>query len=165
MVFVNTNDLKHIFDQILIAEQHAAGTPLTELVADPLLPHGLRLVDGSLNNLTEGREDWGSADRVMPRLLDSTYLTQPDAAHLADPNPRAPGAGPTSYLQASGSVFDAEPRIISNLVADQTLSNPAAIASALKHSGLTGQAMLDTANQISAAHRAVLDAQAAAINV
>src|SRR6056297_483014 len=164
MVFVNTNDLKHIFDQILIAEQHAAGTPLTELVADPLLPHGLRLVDGSLNNLTEGREDWGSADRVMPRLLDSTYLTQPDAAHLADPNPRASGAGQTSYTQTSGSVYDAEPRVISNLIADQTLGNPAAVAAALSHAGLTGSAMLAAANEIVRAHQSVLDAQAAATN-
>ncbi|MDP5347837.1 MAG: hypothetical protein NWQ32_05545, partial [Paracoccaceae bacterium] len=82
MVFVNTNDLKHILDQILIAEQHAAGTPLTDLIANPSLSLGLRLVDGTLNNLTEGRETWGSADQIMPRLLDSTFLTQPDTAHL-----------------------------------------------------------------------------------
>ena len=165
MVFVNTNDLKHILDQIFIAEQHAAGTPLTDLIANPLAAQGLRLVDGTFNNLTPGRETSGSADQIMPRLLDSTFLTQPDAAHLADVNPRAPQAGPTSYLQTSGSVFDADPRVISNLVADQTLSNPAAIASALKHSGLAGQDMLDVANQISVAHRAVLDAQAATTNV
>ena len=96
MVYVNTNDLKHILDQIFIAEQHATGTPLTELVASPQLAHGLRLVDGSLNNLTEGREQFGAADQVMPRLLNSTFLTQPDTEHLADPNPRAPQDGPTS---------------------------------------------------------------------
>src|SRR6056297_1065542 len=139
MVFVNTNDLKHILEQIRIAEQHAAGTPLADLVADPLLPYGLRLVDGTLNNLTEGRETWGAADEVMPRLLDSTFMTQPDSAHLADINPRSPQDGPTSYTQAAGSVFDAEPRVISNLIADQTLSNPAVIASAVSHyAGLTG---------------------------
>ncbi|BDW84680.1 peroxidase family protein [Roseicyclus marinus] len=165
MVYVNTNDLKHILDQIRIAEQHAAGTPLTELVLNPLLPQGLRLVDGTLNNLTAGRETWGSADQVMPRLLDSTFLTQPDSAHLADPSPRAPQGGATSYLQTSGSVYDADPRIISNLVADQTLGNVAAIAAVLKQNGMTGQAMLSAANEISAAHRAVLDAQAASLNV
>src|SRR6056297_494510 len=165
MVFVNTNDLKHILDQIRIAEQHVAGTPLTDLVANPLLPYGLRLVDGTLNNLTEGREDWGSADQVMPRLLESTFLTQPDTAHLADASPRAPQDGPTSYLQTSGSVYDAEPRIISNLVADQTLSNPAVIAAALSHSGLTGQAMLSAANEIVQAYQRVIDAQAATGNV
>ncbi|MCU4651202.1 M10 family metallopeptidase C-terminal domain-containing protein [Roseibacterium sp. SDUM158016] len=118
-----------------------------------------------MNNLTEGRDTWGSADQVMPRLLDSTYLTQPEAAHLADPNPRAPLAGPTSYSQTAGSVYDAEPRIISNLIADQTLGNPAAVAAALAHSGLTGQAMLATANAIVQAHQRSLDLQATAGNV
>ena len=165
MVFVNTNDLKHILDQIRIAEQHAQGTPLTDLVANPLLPYGLRLVDGTLNNLTEGRETWGSADQVMPRLLDSTFLSQPDTAHLADPNPRAPQDGPTSYTQTSGSVYDAEPRVISNLIADQTLANPAVIAAALSHVGMTGQSMLTTANEIVQAYQRVLDTQAAAGNV
>ena len=165
MVFVNTNDLKHILDQIFIAEQHAAGTPLTDLVLNPLLPNGLRLVDGTLNNLMPGRETNGAADQVMPRLLDSTFLTNPAAAHLADPNPRAPQAGPTSYLQTSGSVYDADPRIISNLVADQTLANPAAIAAALSHLGMTGQAMLTTANEISAAYTAMVAAQEATTNV
>ena len=165
MVFVNTNDLKHILDQIRIAEQHAAGTPLTDLVASPQLAHGLRLVDGSLNNLTEGRERFGAADEVMPRLLNSTFLTQPDSEHLADANPRAPQAGPTSYTQTSGSVYDADPRIISNLVADQTLANPAAIAWGLAHSGLTGQEKLTVANEISTAFKALQDAQAAATDV
>src|SRR6056297_2354511 len=165
MVFVNTNDLKHILDQIRIAEQHVAGTPLTELVQNPLLPYGLRLVDGTLNNLTPGREDWGSADQVMPRLLESTFLTQPDTAHLADANPRAPQAGPTSYTQTSGSVYDADPRVISNLVADQTLANPAVIAWGLAHSGLTGQEKLTVANEISTAFKALQDAQAAATDV
>ncbi|MDG1119191.1 MAG: peroxidase family protein, partial [Flavimaricola sp.] len=165
MVYVNTNDLKHILDQIFIAEQHAAGTPLTDLVADPQLAWGLRLVDGSLNNLTQGRDQFGAADQVMPRLLDSTFLTQPDTAHLADPNPRAPQAGPTSYLQTSGSVYDADPRIISNLIADQTLANPAAVAMMLGQLGMAGQEMLATANEVVAAHQAVLDAQAATTNV
>ena len=165
MVFVNTNDLKHILDQIFIAEQHAAGTPLTDLIANPSLSLGLRLVDGTLNNLTEGRETWGAADQVMPRLLESTFLTQPAEAHLADPSPRAPQAGPTSYLQTAGSVYDADPRIISNLVADQTLANPAAIAAMLAHNGMTGQAMLTAANEISTAYRALRDAQAATTNV
>ncbi|MDO7629622.1 MAG: hypothetical protein MUQ84_01710, partial [Loktanella sp.] len=163
---MNTNDLKHILDQIRIAEQHAAGTPLTELVQNPLAPLGLRLVDGTLNNLTPGREAWGSADQVMPRLLESTFLTQPDAAHLADPSPRgAPGTEPTSYLQTSGSVYDAEPRVISNLIADQTLSNPAVVAAALSHSGHTGQVMLTAANEIVQAYQRVIDTQAATSNV
>ena len=166
MVYVNRNDLGIILDHIRIAEQHAAGTPLTDLVPNPLLPMGLRLVDGTMNNLTPGREANGSADRVMPRLLDSTFLTAQqtgDAATLAaGANPRT--GQPTSYAQTAGSVYDAEPRIISNLVADQTLRNPAAISAALSHAGLTGQALLAATTQIVAAHRTVLSAQAVALD-
>ncbi len=36
------------------------------------------------------------------------------------------GTTPTSYQQTSGFVFDADPRIISNLIVDQTANNPAA---------------------------------------
>jgi len=66
MVYVNTNDLKHILEQIRIAEQHAAGTPLAELVPDPLLPQGLRLTDGSMNNLTPGQEHLASLAPGVP---------------------------------------------------------------------------------------------------
>ena len=163
MVYVNRNDLSMILEQIEIAEAHAAGTPLTDLVPNPLLPMGLRLVDGTLNNLTPGRETSGSADQTMPRLLDSTFLTQPAEAHAADPDPRT--QQPTSYLQTSGSVYDAEPRIISNLVADQTLANPAAISAALAHSGLGGQALLDATATISSSFRSMTEAQALAGNV
>ena len=38
--------------------------------------------------------------------------------------------GSTSYAQNSGNVFDTEPRVISNLIVDQTSTNPAAIAAA-----------------------------------
>ncbi|MGG7645384.1 peroxidase family protein [Rhodovulum sp. YNF3179] len=162
MVYVNTNDLKHILEQIRIAEQHAAGTPLAELVPDPLLPQGLRLTDGSMNNLTPGQERFGAADEVMPRLLESTHLTQPAEAHQAEANMRT--GQPTTYTQTSGSVYDSEPRVISNLIADQTLSNPAAVAAALGHAGLAGQEMLTVANEIVQAHQRALDTRAATTN-
>ena len=44
-----------------------------------------------------------------------------------------PGAG-------SGTVIDADPRIISNLIVDQTLDNPAAICRACTHAGMSGAA-------------------------
>ena len=37
---------------------------------------------------------------------------------------------PSSYAQKSGNVFDTQPRVISNLIVDQTSTNPAAIAAA-----------------------------------
>ncbi len=39
-------------------------------------------------------------------------------------------AGSTSYAQKKGNVFDSEPRTISNLIVDQTSTNPAAVAAA-----------------------------------
>ena len=54
MVNLVKHDLQFILNQIKIAEAHASGTPLTELVDSPLLPYGLRTVDGSYNNLVPG---------------------------------------------------------------------------------------------------------------
>lgn len=150
MVSLIRHDLQFILDQIVIAEQNAstiqrnadgtlsvvAGTPLTQLIPDPHLPFGLRTVDGTYNNLVPGRETYGSADQVMPRLLDTNV---PDIGEVWDPD--GPGPAPamdTSYTQFSGSVADSQPRVISNLVADQTFNNPAAIHAALAHAGLTG---------------------------
>ena len=36
----------------------------------------------------------------------------------------------TSYTQTTGTVFDSQPRVISNLIVDQTADNPAAVAAA-----------------------------------
>ena len=166
MVTINRTDMSIILDHIRVAEAHAAGTPLTDLIADPLLPMGLRLVDGSMNNLTPGKELSGAADQVMPRLVPSTYdraAAGDTAPFMADVNPRT--GQQTSYLQTEGSVFDAGPRIISNLVADQTLNNPAAIASGLKHAGVTGQALLDITTEIYEANKRVQAAQSATLNV
>src|SRR5262249_44132776 len=38
--------------------------------------------------------------------------------------------GGTSYAQTTGLVIDADPRVISNLIADQSANNPAAVAAA-----------------------------------
>ena len=44
-------------------------------IANPLLPYGLRTVDGTENNLVEGQNDFGSASRVFPRLSDPEWRT------------------------------------------------------------------------------------------
>jgi hypothetical protein len=44
--------------------------------------------------------------------------------------PDLQGRGPSSYKQKKGNVFDSQPRTISNLIVDQTSTNPAAIAAA-----------------------------------
>lgn len=122
---LNTHDLEFILKQIKIAEAHTAGTPLTELVDNPLVPYGLRTVDGTYNNIIPGREWVGSSDQTMPRLLDPVFR----------PAENGPGGAATSYQQTSGNVYDSQPRVISNLISDQTIGNPATIISALTNLG------------------------------
>lgn len=129
-------DLAFILKQIKIAEHHAAtytpANPCGTLVGNgpnqipsPLVAYGLRTVDGSCNNLIPGQERFGAADQLFPRLTTPQFKS-------ADPVPTGfPGAGsPTTYQSKSGLVFDSEPRTVSNLIVDQTSSNPAAIAAA-----------------------------------
>ena len=67
------SDLEFILEQILIAEQHAAGADLTTLVPNSFVPFGLRTVDGSFNNLFPGQEEFGAADQLFPRLMDPFF--------------------------------------------------------------------------------------------
>lgn len=80
-------DLQFILQQIRIAEAHAGGAALIDLVGNPLLPWGLRTVDGTYNSLVAGQEFYGAADRLMPRLLTPVFR---DAENGSD----APGAPP-----------------------------------------------------------------------
>lgn len=121
---VTLHDLAFILKQIKISEAATNpdgsinGDALRDLVSSPLLPYGIRTVDGSWNNLLPGQELYGAADQNMPRL---TALNWQDADAM------------TSYTQLGGMVVDADPRIISNLISDQTASNPAAVEA---HNGL-----------------------------
>lgn len=119
-VTFNVADLTFILQQIQIAEANAttedangapvAGTPLSELIPNGLLPWGLRTVDGTYNNLGDGRDTWGSADQPFPRLLDPVF----------DP----------AYAPENTFVVDGAPRTISNLIVDQSYHNPAALIAA-----------------------------------
>ena len=133
---ITTSDLAYILKQIKIAEAHVANTtsetgPCGALIgtgpnqiASPLVSAGLRTVDGSCNNLVPGKERIGAADEVFPRLTNPEFKA-------AEPTPAGFGPpGPSSYAQKKGNVFDTEPRVVSNLVVDQTSTNPAAIAAA-----------------------------------
>ena len=96
-------------------------------VLSPLLPEGLRQVDGRNNNLTGngfsswmgfgyitptslGKSAWGASDMPFPRILGPVFRT--------------------GYENRSGNVTDAAPRVISNLISDQSVLNPAARAAA-----------------------------------
>ncbi len=129
------SDLDFILAQIRIAEQNAAGVPLSNLIDNPLLPDGLRLVNGKFNNLLPGQENFGAADQVFPRLMTPNLRpANPvtiDMSPFGPPGSSAPALNTsTDYLQTSGYVFDTQPRLASNLVVDQSPSNPAAVAAA-----------------------------------
>src|SRR5436853_124187 len=108
--FINAEDLRFIYDQILVAQDHAAGGvllgPGPNQVHDPQLPRGLRTVDGSFNNLVPGQEKFGQADLVFPRL--TTPIFKPAEALRFDPDGAGPQAAgqPTSYAQKTGFVSD-----------------------------------------------------------
>ncbi|WP_433769722.1 peroxidase family protein [Pseudomonas putida] len=101
-------DLEFILKQIFIAEAHARGEDLTDLLPNSQVPWGLRTVDGSYNNLVNGQSEFGASDNSFLRLLDPQYQS---AAYAG-----------------TGNVVDPMPRIISNLIVDQTSNNPAAVA-------------------------------------
>ncbi|WP_192985248.1 peroxidase family protein [Pseudomonas sp. EggHat1] len=156
------SDLEFILQQIKIAEAHAAGASLYDLVGNPLLPYGLRTVDGTYNNLVPGQEQYGSADQIMPRLLEPEFRDAENGIDGAGAPPGFPGSGTqTSYEQTSGYVVDSQPRIISNLIVDQSLNNPAAVMAALEYAGSSdvfGDAQL-VANALAALKTAEAAAQ------
>src|SRR5690554_6442086 len=58
------SDLAFVLRQILIAEAHAAGTPLTELLPNGEIAWGLRTVDGSFNHIAPEQQEFGAADNT-----------------------------------------------------------------------------------------------------
>ena len=140
MVSYIRSDLDFILDQIKIAEQHAAGTPLYGpggLIPTYNLALGLRTVDGSYNNLLN--PEWGAADNEFPEPLGTDFQTvlvdvnpDPDVTTLV-PVSYAPGANNGA---GPGNVIDPSVRTTSNLLADQTLGNPSAILTALQRAGI-----------------------------
>ena len=154
--YLNANDLDFILKQIQISEAHAdatvtGNTSYTLLCATPTdrsgkcvpnakLPFGVRTVDGSYNNLLQGRSQWGAADRPFPTQLQPFYR-QAEAKPTTPEFALAPPTGDTSVCQPSNVscyaqwqsghvVYDSTPRLISNLIVDQTINNPAAVNAA-----------------------------------
>jgi Ca2+-binding RTX toxin-like protein len=177
MVQVNQHDLEFILRQIKIAEANSiahsgadakalmniwvdefgnlvpAGTAgATLAISAEHVPYGLRTVDGSYNNLGAGRENWGAVDQPFLDLLgDEWRATDGDTFTLQSGTVVAGAYNPT------GAVADADPRLISNLIVDQTLSNPAAIYTALVQAGYSGNLMA-AVNDIRADFAAALQA-------
>jgi Ca2+-binding RTX toxin-like protein len=150
---VTPADLAFILKQIKIAERHSralAGDPTAasqpnpnpsgdpeycqsmigtavDQVPDVLTSYGLRTVDGQCNNLVKTREQFAAADQPFPRLTTPVFNTaeQPQPGF---PPSNDPG-NPSTYA-LPGNVTDTQPRVISNLIVDQTSTNPAAVAAA-----------------------------------
>ena len=117
---LNASDLRFILKQIKIAEHHVANTNATTGPCGALigpdenqipeggvgvtLPWGLRTVDGSCNNIVEGQSQFGTADENFPRMAPPVF--RPGYA------PSGPNVPP---------IVDSEPRMISNLIVDQSV--------------------------------------------
>src|SRR3954466_14823050 len=156
---VTAGDLSFILKQIHISEHHAATQtvrpspthpavgpceglvgPGRDQIPDRLTPYGLRTVGGECNNLfpagdVGNRPFFAASDQLFPRLARPAVSRDADQVPAGFPlNQLSPGtpAPParTSYKQKKGDVVDAQPRVISNLVVDQTSENPAAVAAA-----------------------------------
>jgi Ca2+-binding RTX toxin-like protein len=158
MVAYIRSDLDFILNQIKISEAHAAGQPLYGtggLIPAYNLAWGLRTVDGSYNHLLPGQEKWGASDTPFNELLNPTFRTvtmmmDPDgpgpAPTMPVSMPYTPGNdvdGPGTFA-TPGDVIDPSVRVISNLLVDQTLSNPAAILTALQNAGVDDPGMVIT---------------------
>ncbi len=157
---VNTADLYYILRQIKISEATSVGytpavAPVTILQAimneygvsaanAAQLPAGMRTVDGSFNNLmtaptgVEGTSSWdagtsefGAADNMFPRLTDPVWGNDMDGDSISF-GPGSPTLTNTNYA-GSGNVVDADPRIISNLIVDMSVNNPAAVSAYLNN--------------------------------
>jgi hypothetical protein len=120
---VTAGDLSFIVKQIRISERHSAtltasnpcGTlvgPAANQIPDRLTSYGLRTVDGSCNNLFPGRATFAAADQPFPRLTAPTFRD-------AEGAPAGfPAQEESSYKQKKGTVYDSEPRTVSNLIVD-----------------------------------------------
>ncbi len=151
---VTAGDLTFILKQIRISERHAAafrGDPLAapanpnaagdpnycqalvgpadDQIPDRLTSYGLRLVDGSCNNLFADRANFAAADVAFPRLTDKFIRNGEPAPPGFPASPTGEGTGFGQKL-AGNIVYDSQPRVISNLIVDQTSTNPAAVAAA-----------------------------------
>ncbi|MEZ0172253.1 peroxidase family protein [Microvirga sp. TS319] len=130
MVQLVKHDLEFILTQIKVGEANSvahsgdAAKPLADLVSHHLLPYGLRTVDGSYNNLIPGQEWNGAADQIMPRLLNPKYVPA-DHRPAGAQGPGSPASAEPTHYGNTGDVWDADPRIISNLISDQSPDNPA----------------------------------------
>ena len=92
-------------------------------IQNPLLSFGLRTVDGACNNLLPGPGTFDAKDQAFLRLTTPVFRAAENASAFGGPTA-------STYAQTSGPVADSQPRLISNLIVDQTSANLAAVAAA-----------------------------------
>ena len=147
---VSESDLAYILDQIKIAEAHAAtqnpdgsiqaGTnpyqpvaPTATDIPNNQLALGLRQIDGRNNNLTNGFSSWNGYEYVVGGTVGkSTWGSAGQPFKRTTPVSYKGAFGTGGTRAADGNIFDNEIRTISNLIADQSSTNPAATAAANK---------------------------------
>lgn len=138
---------------LAVITEIATGSPAlagTTFVNAANLPLGLRRVDGSDNHLIPGSPNGvltGASDQPFTRLVQPRYISATGTAPLdLDPGASSLLVNNSSYEPGPlhtqndqpihpNSLVDASVRTISNLIVDQTVNNPAAIASALRLAG------------------------------
>ncbi len=128
-----------------VADLETSRQILLDLVPNSLEPIGMRTITGELNNLVIGQEDFGALGE-FPRLLDPDYRDDATTGNTETPfgfGPMGPFVTNTDYANSDGDSFngapgpvsngdvvDSDPRIISNLIVDQTTNNPVAVYAA-----------------------------------
>ena len=111
------SDLNFILKQIEYAEQHVENgsscDALLKLLPNASVPWGLRTVDGRCNSLVPGQENNGRADEFFTTSGETVF---PDAG------------GGTTYKSETDVVDNlSNPRVISHLIVNQSVDNPAAV--------------------------------------
>src|SRR6476659_6001453 len=117
--------------------------PNADQIPDPLTSYGLRLVDGGCNNLVQAiegvngdpatpgviRPNFARADQPFPRLTDPLFRDA-EGVNQDQLGTGTPAVDSSTYNTNSrtDNVYDSQPRVISNVVIDQTSANPAAVA-------------------------------------
>ena len=131
---LNASDLKFILKQIKIAEHHAitesgpgAAARRSRRVPDRQPDAPVRAADGRrLGEQPPARPE--HLRRGGPEVPAPDRPGVPGRRGLRRARSARPGRRPTSRRR--GAVIDSQPRVISNLIVDQTATNPAAIEAA-----------------------------------
>jgi Ca2+-binding RTX toxin-like protein len=160
---VSESDLSYILDQIKIADAHATTQTVDRSAVVPgtnpfvinstsktdipnnLLQLGLRQIDGRNNNLTTGYSTWNGFEYLAGGTVGkSTWGSAGQPFKRTTPVSYKGAFGSGGTRAGAGNITDNEIRTISNLIADQSSNNPAAVAAARPGAAEEGSALKGT---------------------